>query len=244
MTHHQVTVSIITMKLLIIVVSLCITTASSQKSNYVNVGMGSVPFDNQYRAVDPFLNRGVERTGAFGASSPMNSMAADGPAPDTVSVSDPMFGDQAYTPKANSPNPLDPVDPDQPVEDYIKAEERGNPMSNMAGGPASMVSPGASRQVGNMGNMAGRGGMGGLPGSANMVAPNAPRVGRMGNMSGRGANGRVESQRRSSNRRKSRNNRSRNVIYNGYNGGTRREKIRKPYGKRNKYGKKQRKGGY
>ncbi|XP_076095454.1 uncharacterized protein LOC143066402 [Mytilus galloprovincialis] len=291
------------MKLLIVVVSFCITTARSQGGN--NVGMESVSFDNQYRAVDPFVNRAVERArsaggfaggfdGGFDAS--VNSMAAEGPAPNTVSVSDPMFGDQAYTPRANSPDPMAPVDPDQPVEDYVKAEERGNPMNNMARGAAGMIRSGASRPVGNMGNMAGGGGSVGLSGnmaggggsvglsgnmaggggsvglsgnmaggggsvglsgnmagggggiglseSANMVAPNTPRVGRMGNMANRGTNGRVAPQRRSNNRRQGRNNRPRNVIYNRYNGGTRREKNRKPYSKRTKYGQKLPKGGY
>ncbi|VDI82437.1 Hypothetical predicted protein [Mytilus galloprovincialis] len=248
------------MKLLIVVVSFCITTARSQGGN--NVGMESVPFDNQYRAVDPFVNRAVERAGSSGGfaggfAASVNSMAADGPAPNTVSVSDSMFGDQAYTPRANSPDPMAPVDPDQPVEDYIKAEERGNPMNNLARGAAGMVGPGASRPVGNIGNMggggggvglsgnmAGAGGGVGLIGSAYMVAPNTPRVGRMGKMGNRGINGRVAPQRRSNNRRQGRSNRSRNVIYDRYNGWSRREKNRKPYSKRTKYGKKQPKGGY
>ncbi|XP_063429216.1 PE-PGRS family protein PE_PGRS5-like [Mytilus trossulus] len=261
------------MKLLIVVVSFCITTARSQGGN--NVGMYSVSFDNQYRAVDPFVNRAAERAGSTGGfdggfAASANGMAADGPAPNTVIVSDQMFGDQAYTPRANSPDPMAPVDPDQPVEDYIKAEERGNPMNNMARGAAGMVGPGASRSVGNMGNMAGggggvglsgnmaggRGGVGlsgnmaggqggvGLSGSANRVAPNTSQVGRMGNMGNRGTNGRVAPQRRSNNRRQGRNNRSRNVIYDRYNGGSRREKNRKPYSKRTKYEKKQPKGGY
>lgn len=242
------------MKLLIVVVSFCITTARSQGGN--NVGRESVSFDNQYRAVDPFVDRAVERArsaGGFagGFDAPVNSMAAEGPAPNTVSVSDPMFGDQAYTPRANSPDPMAPVDPDQPVEDYIKAEERGNPMNNMARGAAGMVRSGASRPVGSLGNMAGGGGSVGLSGnmagggggiglsgSANMVAHNTPRVGRMGNMANRGTSGRVAPQRRSNNRRQGRNNRSRNVIYNRYNGGSRREKNRKPYSKRTKYGQK------
>lgn len=98
----------------------------------INGGRGSrgLPFDNTYRVYDPFRNinpRGdaIETgtsAGAFGATFNTGTGASGGSLDVTAQASDhPMFGDIAYTPNSNDPNPS-VGDPNQPVQDYIPAE--------------------------------------------------------------------------------------------------------------------------
>jgi len=98
----------------------------------INGGRGSrgLPFDNIYRVYDPFRNinpRGdaIETetsAGAFGATFNTGTGASGGSLDVTAQASEhPMFGDMAYAPNSNDPNPSI-GDPNQPVQDYIPAE--------------------------------------------------------------------------------------------------------------------------
>lgn len=100
-------------------------------SNNGGSGSRGLPFDNTYRLHDPFRNinpRGdaIETgtsTGAFGATFNGETGAPGGSLDSTVQASGhPVFGDIAYTPNSNDPNPS-VGDPHQPVQDYIPAEQ-------------------------------------------------------------------------------------------------------------------------